>query len=75
MALIVGDEYRTHLKSRYPGGGKVKVTLKGKTPLIYDKIKNIEAYVESVLRNNQDVLQIEVMKPDETWEIIYSNIL
>lgn len=53
-SFIVDNKYRTNPKSHIPGGGYVKVVYKDGTSRIYNKIKNIEAYISYILRYSND---------------------
>ena len=50
MALKVDDKYRTDL-SRIPGGSSVTIVMNDGRQFIYDKIKNMRAYLSRTLRN------------------------
>ena len=52
--FMVADEYRTSPKSKTPGGSIVKVVYSDGTSRIYDKVKNVEAYISCVIKNSDD---------------------
>jgi len=51
MGFKVGDKFRTNEMSTTPGGSIVIVKLKSGRVYEYDKIKNTETYIKSVLQN------------------------
>ena len=50
--LLVSDEHRKNSLSLTPGGSVVKVIYEDGSSRVYDKIKNVEAYISCLLRNS-----------------------
>jgi hypothetical protein len=48
----VGKDYRTNPWSQTPGGVSIVVTYKDGKKLIYDNIKNPDAYIKKVKKNS-----------------------
>jgi len=58
--LLVTEQFRTHHLSLIEGGTEVVVKYFKRSPLKYDKVKNVQAYIKSVLSNHNDVEYILV---------------
>jgi hypothetical protein len=53
------DENRKNPLSIKPGGSEVEVTKKGGLVIKYDKIKNVQSYVNSILSSSNDIVLIK----------------
>jgi hypothetical protein len=62
MAIKVSDQYRKNELSLSPGGSEVKAVHSNGKTIVYDKIKNVNAYCVK-LKKDSDIVQIIV---DET---------
>lgn len=65
--MKVGDSFRKNQLSLTPGGATITVTLKSGKVLEYDKIKNVEAYCNHLIKQGN----IKMVKLGDT--IIWSS--
>ena len=56
--IKVDDQHRTNELSLTPGGGIVKILHDDGKILIYDKIKHVKSYVDSVLARDPSVIKV-----------------
>ena len=54
-SFMVGDDFRTNPLSHRPGGSTVKVTYDNGSSRIYDKVKNVEAYICKIRSGNDRI--------------------
>ena len=53
--IVVNPEFRVNPLSLTPGGSTVTVIEQDGTELVYSNVKNPQAYIDRVLKNNPDV--------------------
>jgi len=73
MPIKVNPKFRTNPKSHTPGGSFVKITYHGRTPLVYDKIKQPRDYIEVALQNHPEISEIHASSNGEDWTLIYKD--
>lgn len=71
MPYKVNDEYRRNPKSFIPGGIRVMIRFDSGKSLIYDKVKDPEAYMNQALKNREDIMSIWLEIGDQ-WEKVIS---
>ncbi len=59
MQIKVGDQYRKNYLSLDPGGSIVKVKMVNGKILVYDKVKNVDAYAKKAM-TDPTVIEIYV---------------
>ncbi len=57
--IHVSDQFRKNNLSLTPGGSEVSITFKDGKTLVYDKIKNPRAYVQSLF-NYSEIVSVNV---------------
>lgn len=65
--INVSDSYRTNLRSLEPGGSVVEIFNSEGLRLIYDKIKNPNAYISKITRDGS--VQKVLVNGELRWEI------